>query len=196
MKNYIVQQKPAVTRKKKGTLNQLTSTSYTLAETQYSNPSRGYEGGQGQINTAQNIGTLMMELAYVWNGTRDQINFLLKLKYRGTNIDILSMDDREIYTEIISYLRMNGFENTVSFLRGADSRNYILWEQNIMDEGRTKIAREIIIQRTEDTGIKGVGKCKFCNSKELVFSTRQLRSGDEPATIFIRCVLCQRQWTN
>jgi DNA-directed RNA polymerase subunit M/transcription elongation factor TFIIS len=91
-------------------------------------------------------------------------------------------------------LRYQEFDDVIYFLTNAPDPAFILWDQESLDEGRLVVAREIAIQQAEEVGVKGVGKCRYCQSTELVFALRQLRSGDEPATIFVRCVFCTKQW--
>lgn len=175
-----------------GKLGQLSTTSFNLVENSFAGQQNSAPMRQQlQQRTTYNL----MEDLNVWGGTQQQILELVNLVYKENNRPIITMDDIEVVNEIISQLMRNGFNETIRFLQNAANRSWI-WDQDIMEKGKTKIAREIVIQRTEETGIKGVGKCKFCNSSELVFSTRQLRSGDEPATIFISCVSCQRKWRN
>jgi len=137
--------------------------------------------------------SIMMRNMTTWNGTPGKVDILIGLKYQnGTNIIDIKRGD--IIIEIIGMLRNHPFEEVIEFLTGAVNSEFILWDQKSLDEGRIKVARELVMQQTEESGVKGVGKCRYCNSNELVFATKQLRSGDEPATIFVRCVLCNKQW--
>jgi hypothetical protein len=137
--------------------------------------------------------TILTRSLGIWNGTPEQARELSMLVY-GDGTSIIDIKRRDIMVEIIGMLKNQGFEEVVKFLTGAPNPDYVLWAQKSLDEGRIKVAREAVIQQAEEVGVKGVGKCRYCNSTELVFSQRQLRSGDEPATIFVRCVLCTKQW--
>lgn len=137
--------------------------------------------------------SVLSKLAPVWNGTDEQIRQLVELRYvDGT--PVIDVKRRDIITEIIGMLLYQPFEDVVLFIRDAPNPEFVLWDQSAMDEGRRKVDREIAIQQAEEVGVKGVGKCRYCPSTELVFATKQLRAGDEAATVFVRCVMCQKQW--
>lgn len=136
---------------------------------------------------------LLRNLATIWPATESQLQALLSARYRdGTNI--ISLKRRDIIMEIIGMILASDFDSVMEFIRSASDPEYILWDQTAMDESRTRLAREISVQQLEEMGVKGIGKCRYCASKELVFSMAQTRSGDEPMTVFVRCVLCGKQW--
>jgi hypothetical protein len=137
--------------------------------------------------------SLLARLAHMWHGTNEQIQRLAELRYLNGNY-IIDINRRDVINEIIGMLTTTSFNEVVDFLTGALNPEYVLWNQKSLDEGRTKINREITIQQAEEVGVKGVGRCKHCPSTELVFAQKQLRSGDEPMTIFVRCVMCNKQW--
>jgi len=143
--------------------------------------------------TAETGVSIMTKMMGLWGGSEENIRVLMGLRY-GNGKEIVDPKRRDVIVEIMGMLRDQEFLDVIDFLREADNPEYILWEQGSMDEGRTKVQREISIQQAEEVGVRGVGKCRYCPSKELVFAIRQLRSGDEAATIFVRCVMCQKQW--
>lgn len=96
--------------------------------------------------------------------------------------------------EIVGMLRKNGFQHTYDFLSQATNPEFVLWEQESMDEGRARVISETEMEQIGESGVKGVGTCRYCASTELIISRKQTRSGDEGMTIFVRCVMCQRQW--
>jgi DNA-directed RNA polymerase subunit M/transcription elongation factor TFIIS len=120
---------------------------------------------------------------------------LLSLNYANGD-PIIDPEHLDILMEIIGMIRSEGFEQAVQFLDGAEDPNFILWEQPSMEEGHNALARELELQQTEEKGIKGIGKCRFCPSTELIVKQAQTRSGDEGMTVFTRCVMCQKQWKN
>lgn len=146
------------------------------------------------INIVEDTGySILIKLIDVWEGTVEQAQQLTALRYQNGN-SIIDINRRDVIMEIIGMLRIQPFDEILDFLTDALDPGFILWEQESMDEGRVKVAREIVIQQAEEVGVKRVGKCRYCPSTELVFATKQLRSGDEPATIFVRCVMCQKNW--
>lgn len=102
--------------------------------------------------------------------------------------------------EILQLIKDYGYDKTLEFLQNVSSSEITeqIWEYILekpdFNEIRNKVHREILIQETEETGVKGVQKCKFCNSNELIFAVKQIRSGDEPATTFVSCLVCKRKW--
>lgn len=136
---------------------------------------------------------LLVDLAPIWHGNLEQVDYLLTLEYPDGKF-IIDIQRKDVLNEIIGMLRDGTFDDVVDFLISATSPEYILWEQKSMDAARGKLEKEIAIQQTEEIGIKGVGKCRYCPSKELVFAMRQTRSGDEPLQGTARCVQCQKSW--
>ena len=130
----------------------------------------------------------------VWGGTREQVEQLSRLQYKNGGGLIIVPERRDIIMEVVGMLQKETYENVLAFLSEAVNPDYILWEQHALEEGHVKILRESTILQTEETGIKGYGKCKYCSSTELVVATKQMRSGDEPTTIFVRCILCKKGW--
>lgn len=146
------------------------------------------------IHVAAETGySILTKLLPVWGGSDEQAKQLASLRYVDET-PIISPDRRDIIREVIGMLIYQDFEEVVDFLTDAPNPEFILWDQESMDEGKNKVIREIAIQQAEEVGVKGVGRCRYCPSTELVYASKQLRSGDEAATIFVRCVLCQKQW--
>lgn len=137
--------------------------------------------------------SILMKLIDVWEGTADQAAQLAALQYQDGNL-IIEPKRRDVIMEVIGMLQNQSFDEVMDFLTDAPSPEFVLWEQDAMDIGRTKVAREIAIQQAEEVGVKGVGRCRYCPSTELVYALKQLRAADEPATIFVRCVMCNKQW--
>jgi hypothetical protein len=137
--------------------------------------------------------SFLTKLMYVWKGDQEQVRQLVGLRYADGS-EIIDIKRKDVIMEIIGMLQYQEFEDVIDFLTDAPDPEFVLWEQSSLDEGRQKVAREIVIQLAEEVGTKGVGKCRYCPSTELVYAMKQLRSGDEPATVFVRCVMCNKQW--
>lgn len=139
--------------------------------------------------------TIEMFMQKVWDeGTADQIRALISLTYPNGEkiIDIRRKSD--IIIEIIGMLKVNPFDEVIEFLKESTSPNYILWDQDSMGPSITKFERELALHEDEEIGVKNVGRCRSCSSNELIFVKKQMRSGDEATTIFVRCVLCGKRW--
>jgi len=129
----------------------------------------------------------------------NNIEELLSLKYYNAKTQthekyIIDIDRKDIMMEIIGMLYYQSVEDVIDFLTDSPNPSWVLWDQLFMDEGKIAIEREITIQQAEEVGVKGVGKCRYCNSNELVFAQKQLSSGDEAMKVFVRCVACQKSW--
>ena len=137
------------------------------------------------------ISDILSETKEIWGGTDDQIRILTGYFMLEKNEDI----GKEFTIELLTILMKEGFEKVHEMMENnKDNISNIIWEQKRMDEGRFAIARETAILRAEDVGVKGVGKCRHCPSTELVFAEKTTRSLDEPTTIFVRCVRCNKRW--
>jgi DNA-directed RNA polymerase subunit M/transcription elongation factor TFIIS len=123
-----------------------------------------------------------------------KINALLDLKYKNSDVPIIDVSRIDIIAEIAGMTRIEEFSRLYDFLSETTTPESVLWDQPAMTDSHNKLAREISIRQDKNVGIKGVGKCKYCPSTELVFSQMQTRSGDEPMTIFVRCTQCNKQW--
>jgi transcription elongation factor S-II len=68
------------------------------------------------------------------------------------------------------------------------------------EQWRAKIEKKMKIDQSHfTTNIEAstdMFTCKKCKSKRCTFYEMQTRSADEPATIFITCVDCGKQWRN
>lgn len=126
--------------------------------------------------------------------TEMQVDELLRLKYKNTDQYILSTSELQVFKEIRSMVMHSDFDSILIFLKYVSNRNNLIWDQKIMDQGKIAIEKEISIQRYEEVGVKGIGKCKYCTSNELIFVQKQINSGDEPMKVFVRCVACQKHW--
>lgn len=153
--------------------------------------------GQGAVPTSvtqvKTAPLIMMSLTNLWNGNSNQVSSLLSLTYPD-NTPIINIDRKDIIIEIISMLIKLGYEETFIFLSNVGSSEDLIWEQKAMDKGRNYVLREVTIHQAEEVGVKGVGRCRYCPSTELTFSMKQMRSADEPMTVFVRCILCQKNW--
>jgi len=119
------------------------------------------------------------------------INFLLDLRYKNSDFII---QEKDIIIEVIGMLRLYTKDYVLDFLEDAPNKEWIFWEQEFMNVGKVSIEREIFINRAEEIGVKGAGKCRYCSGTELVFAQKQVNSGDEPMKVYVRCVTCNQHW--
>ena len=122
--------------------------------------------------------------------TREQLDQLTQVTYLGGGL-ILSQADPEVTLETIGFLRKAPIDTVTTLYRQCADRSDLLWLAAIHPDGHLAVAREVFILQVEESGIKGVIKCNHCGSDNALMTTKQLSSGDEPATIFTRCVDCK-----
>lgn len=107
---------------------------------------------------------------------------------------VLSLDDSEVTMELLGFLRTSPVEQVVTDIRQCKDRSDLLWLAHYHREGYLAVAREAFILQVEESGIKGLVKCRRCQSSNVLMMSKQLRSGDEPTTIFTRCIDCKETW--
>ena len=96
--------------------------------------------------------------------------------------------DMEILDEILCAIK-DGKNIKEMFNDETDNRNVYL-DQDYMIENKERLWVENHRKSGNDgnIGIKGLGKCGKCGNEELAISAKQTRSGDEPTTIFYKCI--------
>ena len=57
-----------------------------------------------------------------------------------------------------------------------------------------KIKRDQNLGEIQRTAMTDQFKCSRCKKRECVYYERQIRSADEPSTIFIQCLNCNNSW--
>jgi len=127
------------------------------------------------------------------NITDSDITALLQLRYKNGSA-IINEKDKDIIIEIQGMLRLYKIDYVLDFLEEAPNKEWIFWDQEFMNIGKVSVEREIFINRAEEIGVKGVGKCRFCPGTELVYAQKQVNAGDEPMKVYVRCVTCGQHW--
>lgn len=128
------------------------------------------------------------------NIKNEDIDKILRLKYFNKDRYIINSEDKYITIEVIGMLHNYDFDYILDFLTDAPDQDWILWDNKYMNIGKISVEREILINRVEEVGVKGVGKCRFCSKDELVYNQKQVNSGDEPMKVYVRCVSCNKHW--
>ncbi len=153
------------------------------------------------INIDQETGlSILLQTLNSWKGTPEQAQILANLQYypedESPRTLIVDINRKDIIMEIIGMLTYQSFDEVLHFLNDAPNPEFILWEQDsdLIIEGKNKVSRELDLLTVQESGVKGIGKCRYCTSTELVYTQRQQRSGDELANVYVRCVLCGKNW--
>ena len=69
-------------------------------------------------------------------------------------------------------------------------------QQIVHDEIERKPMDEVVMIKGNNAGSLPTteAKCSRCGNNEAVWWIKQMRSGDEPPTIFYRCTKCKHTW--
>jgi ribA/ribD-fused uncharacterized protein len=119
-----------------------------------------------------------------------------KIQNLLTAFPILTQNDKndnELILTVATLLNKYGYDYTVTYLTDYKNRRDILWNTPNLSKVKTAYKRELVIKRYEPETVKGVGVCKMCKSEDVTVITKQLASGDEPMTTFIKCLKCGKQ---
>lgn len=66
------------------------------------------------------------------------------------------------------------------------------WEAAYQQQAMRQLRRETDVDASNAPD--GAYTCGKCKSKKTVYTSVQIRSADEPATIFVRCLNCAKAW--
>jgi DNA-directed RNA polymerase subunit M/transcription elongation factor TFIIS len=123
-----------------------------------------------------------------------EIQQLEDLHYQGgTQEKIINLADRSIVYQIISLLLILGYNETYRFLSTVASPTDIYFASPLMKRARDKSILDLKILKWKPNVTTGV-KCSRCGEKKVIISEQQLRSADEPATLFYACTACNARW--
>jgi DNA-directed RNA polymerase subunit M/transcription elongation factor TFIIS len=125
--------------------------------------------------------------------TKEQIEYLLGLKYDDGTKKVL-FTDLEMLLEILSLSKVKSAQEVIDSLRIAQERNELFWSKNVFKKAKELESKEINLQIIELKGVKGIGECRYCGNKKLIFNQLQTRAGDEGMTTIIQCPRCGRSW--
>lgn len=67
-----------------------------------------------------------------------------------------------------------------------------LWEDAYQRVAVRQLRREASAR--PEQAPEGAHTCRRCKSKKTVYTTVQIRSADEPMTIFVTCLACNKNW--
>ena len=132
---------------------------------------------------------------------RAKIDHLLSLTYsdypkEGPKAFILDPNNREVVAAVIALIMSYGYYMALDVLEHAARPTDLTFNSPVMQNARKKnrVNREIIRTRIEvmQTGVESSFKCPNCGSRNIIYVSKQLRSGDEPMTIEATCLNCRR----
>ena len=130
----------------------------------------------------------------LWDGTEEQINLLLNLKYKNSNKLILS-DNYTNTKEIIGLLIKYKFDLVYNFIKEAKDSEYILWKNEYMNNIKNNYIKNIFENKDiSDIQESNVDQCFKCKGRKISRDTKQKRSGDEASTVEYTCLICGNKW--
>jgi transcription elongation factor S-II len=62
-------------------------------------------------------------------------------------------------------------------------------------EKKNEYMRQYRIDKEQNMATTDMYQCRKCKERKCKVSSFQTRSADEPATVFICCVICKNTWT-
>lgn len=119
----------------------------------------------------------------------NQIDIIFNLSF--TNGEPAFVDANDI-NEIVGCLHANGFETTVRFVESCDDSSQLLWNQPgpIMPYLFSCIKREETMKLFKPKVITNLEPCKRCGSNKIRYAVKQIRAGDEGASVLVICANC------
>lgn len=124
--------------------------------------------------------------------TESQVNELSKITIN--NKPILTP-----YTafELVEAVKEYGFDEIYKYLQ-TYSQKYKSIEELIINLPSMKAEKKKLIDEINNFGntqrAKSGYRCNSCGSEKTFAIQKQVRSSDEPATLFVRCSTCQKSW--
>jgi transcription elongation factor S-II len=67
-----------------------------------------------------------------------------------------------------------------------------LWETVYQKVAIRQLRREATVQ--VENAPEGAHTCGRCKSRKTVYTAKQIRSADEPMTVFVTCLQCGKNW--
>ena len=129
----------------------------------------------------------------LWQGTEEQINLLLNLKYK--NSDKLIGTDNSNIKEIIGLLIKYKFDLVYNFIKEAKNNKDILWKNEYMNNIKNIYIKNIFENKDiSDIQESTVYQCFKCKGRKINTVISQKRSGDEASTYEYNCLTCGNKW--
>lgn len=89
---------------------------------------------------------------------------------------------------VINSIENNYFNYSLKTIENIYQLNLNKWDIYINQEKRIEEMKNI---KTETSDIF---KCSKCHHTKTIYTTAQIRSGDEGTTVFITCINCHHKW--
>jgi len=111
-------------------------------------------------------------------------------------VPLISLENRPFLYEIIALIQELGFNATYNYIASQNSVsiNDLIFNSPLLTRAHDKVLIDADSIRIKVDAVESVFTCKRCGSKRTIQAERQVRSADEPMTIFVTCVDCGNSW--
>lgn len=125
----------------------------------------------------------------------DEINQLKALSYPPPNNQpIVTLSDRSTLFEIVNLILFLGFDETLAFLKRVVTPANIIFDSPLMERAQNNYILNLENLKTKVRTAKGTVPCPRCRGTNVQMSERQVRSIDEPTTVYFKCIDCDKTW--
>ena len=125
--------------------------------------------------------------------TPEQTRTLINLEFiNGTRI--LSKERPQVTVDIINLLQRLPFDQVVDYLQTSSSPKDLVMNSPLLENERERVQLEVDNLQSTIEAEEGIYQCEKCGSHRTLTVFKQVRSGDEPMSAFIRCLGCGKRW--
>jgi DNA-directed RNA polymerase subunit M/transcription elongation factor TFIIS len=135
---------------------------------------------------------------------QDESKSILEELFRTSGIDMsggeVESDEKksnliyEFIGSVIEYMSLNAGVSNADAVKNVLTDQSFGWSNRKFNSIRTKMSeRDDFILKPFDVE-DGTLTCKKCGSKKVFSYSKQIRSSDEPASVFAQCIECKSKW--
>ena len=107
---------------------------------------------------------------------------------------LLTLNDRASFLAVKALAREQGFAKTLEYLRTLGHIRQYNDNDPLLSEARSHDELRDELYLDPETVTENEYQCKKCTSRRVARSTKQTRSADEGASVFLRCTACGNRW--
>lgn len=123
----------------------------------------------------------------------EDVDYILGLRYNDGDL-LFDPDDPGLLLDLIILVNDLGDEAIKILEQASHSEEKLPWSLPQLGHVKGQAELEYVQSMTEQRGIKTDRPCKKCGTKEVIYVSRQMRSADEPESIYATCVGCKNTW--
>lgn len=127
--------------------------------------------------------------------TKEDLPRLTELKYPN-GAPIFNLQNRDALYAGLSILLQNDLQTALDFFSTVKEPSDLTFKSPQMHNAEEKYLLGIrtLKAKSEVLIAEGIFECPRCHNKRINYTEKQIRSADEPTTLFLLCVECQFQW--